>query len=472
MEQIFPRRKFHKQHRVLQRFVKSLDVIAVTVPFALCWMLCYLESTQIMPARWAQILLVLLFAVLYYSFAHLYSGFVLHLSRISELFYAQVLALTLTDVFMYFVICMVCDRMVSIWPILIAYVIQIIVAVLWCYVAHQWYFHTFARKRTVIVWDERAGLDELIRRYEMDKHFDVVAVISVQDCINSEYRYLKDAEVVFYSGVHSFDRNAILKYCIENDIVSYIIPRIGDVIMSGAVNTHLLHLPIQMVERYNPTPEYALLKRLFDIVSSSIVLVVLSPLLLVVAIVIKCTDGGTVLYKQNRLTKDGKEFYILKFRSMRMDAEKDGVARLSSGENDPRITPVGRFIRKYRIDEFPQLINIIRGDMSVVGPRPERPEIAEEYEKEMPEFRLRLQVKAGLTGYAQVYGKYNTSPYDKLLMDLIYISKPTFAEDFKIIFATIKTLFTKESTEGIDVNAVTAMKSNRDEELDSRDIGK
>ena len=134
---------------------------------------------------------------------------------------------------------------------------------------------------------------------------------------------------------------------------------------------------------------------------------------------------------------------------MRVDAEKDGVARLSTGENDPRITPIGRFIRKCRIDEFPQLINIIKGDMSIVGPRPERPEIAEQYEKEIPEFHLRLQAKAGLTGYAQVYGKYNTTPYDKLLMDLMYIAKPSFAEDLKIIFATIKILFLPESTEGI-----------------------
>ena len=141
---------------------------------------------------------------------------------------------------------------------------------------------------------------------------------------------------------------------------------------------------------------------------------------------------------------------------MRIDAEKDGVARLSSGENDPRITPIGRVIRKYRIDEFPQLINILKGEMSIVGPRPERPEIAAQYEEEIPEFRLRLQAKAGLTGYAQVYGKYNTTPYDKLLMDLMYIAKPSIAEDFKIIFATIKILFLPESTEGVAEGQTTA----------------
>ena len=143
---------------------------------------------------------------------------------------------------------------------------------------------------------------------------------------------------------------------------------------------------------------------------------------------------------------------------MRVDAEKDGIARLSSGETDPRITKVGKFIRMVRLDEIPQLLNILKGEMSIVGPRPERPSIAEQYEKEIPEFGLRLQAKAGLTGYAQVYGKYNTTPYDKLLMDLMYISKPSLIEDLRICFATVKILFMKDSTEGVEDGKITAKK--------------
>ena len=178
--------------------------------------------------------------------------------------------------------------------------------------------------------------------------------------------------------------------------------------------------------------------------------------MLIIGLLIK-RDGGTAFYKQNRLTKDGKVFPVYKFRSMRMDAEKDGVARLSTGENDPRITPIGRFIRAVRLDELPQLLNILKGDMSIVGPRPERPEISAQYEKEFPEWNLRLQAKCGLTGYAQVYGQYNTTPYDKLLMDLMYISEPSLFEDFKIMFATAKILLMKESTEGISEGQTTAM---------------
>ena len=236
----------------------------------------------------------------------------------------------------------------------------------------------------------------------------------------------------------------------------YLIPRIGDVLMSGAKRMHMFHLPILRVERYDPAPEYVFAKRTVDLLIAGFALLVLSPVMLAVAAAIKATDGGPVFYKQRRLTKDGAAFDVLKFRSMRVDAEKDGVARLSTGEHDDRITPVGRVIRKYRLDELPQLLNILAGQMSLVGPRPERPEIAAQYEQELPEFALRLQAKAGLTGYAQVYGKYNTTPYDKLQLDLMYIANPSIMEDFKIMFATVKILFEAESTEGVEEGSVTA----------------
>ena len=181
-----------------------------------------------------------------------------------------------------------------------------------------------------------------------------------------------------------------------------------------------------------------------------------SPVMLATAIAIKAEDGGPVLYKQVRLTKNARPFEIVKFRSMQPDAEKDGVARLSTGEKDDRITFVGRVIRKYRIDELPQLFNILEGSLSIVGPRPERPEIAAQYCELLPEFELRLQAKAGLTGYAQVYGKYNTIPYDKLQMDLMYIAHPSLIEDMKIVLATVKILFKPESTEGVAEGQATA----------------
>ena len=183
--------------------------------------------------------------------------------------------------------------------------------------------------------------------------------------------------------------------------------------------------------------------------------------MLITALAIKLYDKGPVLYKQKRLTKDGREFYVYKFRSMVVNAEKDGQARLAS-QNDDRITPVGKFIRKIRFDELPQIFNILFGDMSLVGPRPERPEIAAEYEKTMPEFRFRLKVKAGLTGYAQVMGRYNTTPYDKLRMDLMYIGNYSILLDWKLLFMTIKILFLPESTEGIEDGARTAERKHEE----------
>jgi lipopolysaccharide/colanic/teichoic acid biosynthesis glycosyltransferase len=179
--------------------------------------------------------------------------------------------------------------------------------------------------------------------------------------------------------------------------------------------------------------------------------------MLITALAIRLYDGGPALYKQVRLTKDGKTFKIWKFRSMRVDAEKDGIARLSTGDNDDRITPIGKIVRKCRLDELPQLFNILFGQMSVVGPRPERPEIAEQYYEHIPDFKLRLQVKAGLTGYAQVYGKYNIDPYEKLQFDLLYINNMDVLTDLRLIFATIGILFLPESTEGVDPGQVTAL---------------
>ena len=204
-------------------------------------------------------------------------------------------------------------------------------------------------------------------------------------------------------------------------------------------------------------------KRFFDILLSLIAIIISSPFMVITAIAIKAYDGGNVFYKQTRLTTNGKHFEIIKFRSMIQNAEKDGVARLA-GDNDSRITPVGKVIRMLRLDELPQLFNILKADMSFVGPRPERPEIAAEYEKDMPEFALRLQVKAGLTGYAQVYGKYNTPPYDKVQMDLMYVAHQSLLTDLKLMLMTFKILFVPSSTEGVGDNQTTARRDANEKE--------
>jgi exopolysaccharide biosynthesis polyprenyl glycosylphosphotransferase len=227
------------------------------------------------------------------------------------------------------------------------------------------------------------------------------------------------------------------------------VPKITDVILRGAENIHTFDTPLLICKTFGLKLEHRIIKRAADLVCSGIMLVILSPVMLVCAIIIKAGDGGNIIYRQTRLTKNGRKFEMYKFRSMVVNAENDGTARLSEA-GDNRITSAGKVLRRYRLDELPQLLNILKGDMSLVGPRPERPEIAEEYEKEMPEFSFRLAVKAGLTGYAQVMGKYNTTPYDKLKMDLMYIQQYSILLDFKILVKTAKIVFVTESTEGIE----------------------
>ena len=370
--------------------------------------------------------------------------------------YSQALAAFLADGIMYIVCWLLTKHLPAVWPLLLTYMVQVLMGTLWSLFSHKWYFKQFPPKRTAIIYGMRKGMEQLISEYGLDVKFKVERIVSTLECIESEQNVLENMEAVFLCGVSSHERNVILKHCVKHNISAYVIPRVGDLLMSSAKYMHMFHLPILQVQRYHPPVEYVLVKRVIDILVSGAALVIFSPIMLITAIAIKIYDRGPIFYKQCRLTKNGKEFYVMKFRSMAVDAEKDGIARLSTGENDTRITPVGRVIRKTRIDELPQFINILKGEMSVVGPRPERPEIAREYEKELPEFSLRLQAKAGLTGYAQVYGKYNTSPYDKLQMDLMYLAKPSLWEDLRIMFATVKILFVPDSTEGIEEGQIIA----------------
>lgn len=443
----------HLKRDIAVLIVKLGNVALITLPFLVVWFHFYADRTASPYYYWGNWVVVALFFVLYILFCRIYDGFLISINRISEIVYSQALSSVISDFLLYAVICLLSKRLVNPLPLFGALVVQLLLSGLWAYCAHRWYFSKFPAKRTAVIYDVREGLERLVEEYGLEKKFKIQIAMNVQQALANK-ELLNQMDTVFLSGIHSHDRNILLKYCVEKDINVYVIPRIGDVLMSGAQSMHMFHLPILQVGRYHPSPVYFFLKRGFDILASGIATVILSPVFLATAIAIKRYDGGPVFYKQQRLTKDGRIFEVLKFRSMRVDAEKDGVARLSTGDKDDRITPVGRFIRKVRIDELPQLLNILKGDMTICGPRPERPEIAAQYEEELPEFRLRLQAKAGLTGYAQVYGKYNTTPYDKLVMDLMYIAHPSFLQDLQIMFATVKILFMKESTEGFEEQTV------------------
>ena len=456
-----PGRLSSKRHDYGLRLIKAADVLLITLPFALVWLLYYVNTVVIYPSVYRGGGIILMFVVLYAFFGRTYDAFLVSLKRISDLFYAQLLSTVFADGFMYIVLWLMSGAFPNIFPALAALAGQVGLSALWCYLANRWYFSHYAGQKTGVVYDVRRGVEDLFDRYGMDQKFSVEIVCTVEECLEGNMEMLNELTSVFLCGVHSHERNVILKYCVAHGIVVYIIPRVGDVIMSGAKKIHMFHLPMLRVDRYNPPPEQIVAKRALDVVMGSLLIVLFSPIMLVTALCIKLEDGGPVLYRQIRLTRNGREFKMLKFRSMVVSAEQDGVARLSTGEDDPRITKVGRLIRAHRIDELPQLFNVLGGSMSLVGPRPERPCIAAEYERQMPEFALRLQAKAGLTGYAQVYGKYNTTPYDKLQMDLMYISRPSIIEDVKILFATMMILFKRDSTEGIAPGQVVAQNDDK-----------
>jgi exopolysaccharide biosynthesis polyprenyl glycosylphosphotransferase len=282
---------------------------------------------------------------------------------------------------------------------------------------------------------------------EMDYNADIEAISVAID----------DYDAVLINDVPSETRNRILKVCFAKGKRVYVTPKISDIIMRSTDVLAIFDTPLVSADNSTLSITERIIKRGFDIFLSAMGLVVLSPLMIIVSLAIFLYDRGPVFYRQTRYTKNGKTFKILKFRSMIPNAEKDGVARLAADKDD-RITPVGRFIRACRLDELPQFFNILAGDMSFVGPRPERPEIADEYVKELPEFAFRLKVKAGLTGYAQIYGKYNTTSYDKLKLDMMYVENCSLLMDLKLILLTLKVIFMKESTEGLEEGQTNAMK--------------
>lgn len=431
------------------RLVKLLNIILLAIPFIVVW-LTYYNNTMTEPYQWkGNLAMCIIFLILYYFFGKIYDAFNFQIARISDLIYSQMLGVLISDGIIYLIILLLTEKLPNLVPGLLCILAQLLLSIIYSNLVNNWYFNTFSSSPSIIIYDKKQSISSLIDEYGLEKRYKIEKVLNVKKILD-ELDMLDKYEAVFLTDLHSHERNIILKYCVENNISVYVIPKIGDIVMSGAHNIHMFHFPVLMINRYDAQPEYLLAKRIIDIILSLIALVILSPIIVITSIAIKCDDGGPIFYKQTRLTKDGKEFEILKFRSMKIDAEKDGKALLSTGDKDDRVTKVGKFIRKVRIDELPQLINILKGDLSIVGPRPERPEIAKEYEKKLPEFRLRLQAKAGLTGYAQVYGKYNTTPYNKLQMDLMYIAHPSLIEDFKIMLATIKIIFIPESTEGIE----------------------
>lgn len=448
------------KHKVLLRIIKALNVILMILPFVLVWPAMYDRAQRMEVPGQTEVLLLLTISILYIMFGRVYDTFLMDVGRIHEIVYSQMLAATVTDCFGFVTVWMIMGHLPALLPFLGILPTQLLLSSAWSLCTHRWYFAHFPAKRTLIVTCDKAEADQLAGISSFNKKFDLVDVLSTDDLLRQP-ELLENIDIIFL--LRTSNAWAVMQLCAFKGITVYRTPYVSEIIASRAKSVTLFHAPLLRMDGYSPRMSYVVLKRLIDVLASALALILLSPIMLIVAAAIKLCDGGPVFYRQERLTQGGKHFDILKFRSMRVNAEKDGVARLSTGESDPRITPVGRWIRKLRLDELPQLLNILKGDMSIVGPRPERPELTEEYARVLPEFKLRLLAKSGLTGYAQVYGKYNTPPEDKLRMDLLYILRPSLVEDLRIMLATVKILFVPESTEGVAEGQTSAMKDEKQE---------
>lgn len=455
-----------KQIETVKRLVLLImSTICVAVQVLLytnTWFSYYAERIYKQYYIKGHIFIIAFYLLLLLILSKIYGGLKIGYLKTTEVLFSEIFATLCVNAIVFCQIILLSLRLVSVKPMLILMLEEAVFIVIWTNISAAIYKKIFPPRDMLVIYGERPINDILDKFATRKDKYNICKCMNVSEgiekiCQEAMQRY--DAVVLW--DISTEFRNKILKFCFGKSIRIYMMPKIPDVLVKGADQLHLFDTPILLIREYELTLEERFMKRIIDIIFSLLLIIITSPFMIVTAIAVKFYDHGPVLYKQTRCTRDCREFKILKFRSMCTDAEKDGVARLAQ-KNDNRITPVGKFIRAVRLDELPQLFNILKGDMSFIGPRPERPEIMEQYEKDMPEFIFRTKVKAGLAGYAQVYGKYNTTPYDKLKLDLFYIENYTLWLDFKLMLLTLKILLKAESTEGIDASQITALKSEED----------
>ncbi len=394
-------------------------------------------------------LLTLVYILLMAVILYMSDGFQYGHRKLTEVVISQGISVILVNIFTYLQLCLIGNRMLNALPMLLLTVLDFAIALLFSSLFTVIYHRMYVPKDMLMIYGSETALD---LKFKMDERRDKYAIsklLPYDAGYDVTFDEISNHDAVIINDVPSEERNDILKYCYQHEIRTYVVPKISDIIQNGAENITLFDTPLYLVKGRGLNLAQRFIKRTMDIVLCLIVLIPCLLIMAVVAAAIKLEDHGPVFFRQERVTQNGRVFTILKFRSMIVDAEKDGKS-IPATDNDPRITKVGKVIRATRIDELPQILNILKGDMSWVGPRPERVEHAVEYMKEVPEFVLRTKVKGGLTGYAQIYGKYNTTPYDKLRLDLMYIENYSVLLDLKLIVMTIQTMFKKESTEGFD----------------------
>lgn len=441
--------KDYTQYKRIIKFMSSAAIVAMEAGiYGFVWVTYYNRLLEFPFWRRGNWLMIAVYAVLLIFFEQMYGGFKVGFYKKWNVIYSQILALVIVNVITYLQIALIDKRFHSLTLMGGILVTEIIVAVIWAFAFQFIYSRLFPRRHMLLVYGERPIFHLMQKISTREDKYQICNIIHYEEGVDEIMRLADQYDAIIIGDIPAHERNQLLKRCFGQGIRTYTVPKISDIINRSSDDLNLFDTPLLLSRNEDLKIEQLFAKRMMDVVCSFLGLLISSPFFLIIAFLIKATDQGPVFYKQIRLTRNGKEFEIYKFRTMIQDAEKDGHARLAS-EHDDRILPVGRFLRATRLDELPQLINVLKGEMSMVGPRPERPELAAEIEKELPEFPYRLKVKAGLTGYAQIYGKYNTTAYDKLKLDLTYIRNYSFFLDLKLMIMTPKIMLMKESTEGV-----------------------
>jgi len=398
------------------------------------------------------ILILIVYAIVLILSFHIMRAFQICVERIAIVVLSQMISLFVANSLESFIVMLVVADIDKVLLIVVYFVMLWVVqgvlisTITWGVTNH--YVNVFPPHRILHIYGQH---DNNLPRKMNSRHekYLIADSISYSESLDIVLEKLAQYDAALLNDVPVVVRNIILKECFARNIRVYVTPKISDIILRNANELNLFDSPLYLCRNLGLTIDQKLWKRILDVVIAILLLIITSPIMVAAAVAIKMDDGGPVFFKQLRYTIDRKKFWILKFRSMIVNAEADGKAN-PAADNDSRITKVGHFIRATRIDELPQLINILKGEMSFVGPRAERVEHVDKYCTEIPEFEFRMKVKAGLTGYAQIYGKYNTSAYDKLKLDMIYIMSYSPLMDLQIICQTLKVIFIKESTKGFD----------------------
>ncbi len=397
-----------------------------------------------------------LYLMIFIVFASTYRCFRIGTLKLREAIFAYLLAAFLTNFIMYFVLSLSAKMLLPLGPITVMMLVQWGIGILLYLISDRLYFALYPAPDAVVICScDQKELPTVQKLTAMRERHTVKFVLSESMGYDALTARIADSPMVVVGNITGELRLRLTDYCFEHGKRLMVMPTIEDIIFHNAHETFIGDSLVYLCRNRTFSIEQLLVKRLMDIGISILGIVLSSPIMFFTAMIIKFQDGGPILFKQVRYTRNLMPFTLYKFRSMIVDAEKDGARFTTPG--DSRITPFGRFIRRTRIDELPQLFNILHGEMSLVGPRAERIENVDYYCEMLPEFRYRMKVKAGLTGYAQIYGKYNTTYEDKLKMDMLYIENCSLLRDLQILFMTINVLFLPESTEGFSVETLRDM---------------